>query len=510
MKSSSELFDLIQSLTKSEKRFFKLSSSLQSGEKNYLKLFDEIEKQTEYDEDAIKEKFKKESFIKHLPSEKNHLYKTILKSLRSFHADRSISSILRQEIKNIEILFFKALYKECGKFIARAKNLAYEYEKFYYLFELISWEKQLLEEAIEHGHFDTNINELLEEEEQVIEKLRNLAEYQMLYSKINYLYRCGGFSRNESERKEVEAIANHPLIKGKNTALSIRAASICYYIQGLCAATNRDYDLSYIKFLKVKSILDENPKIKEDLPKRYIRAIKNLLYCYIESGNLGEAEALIDEMRDLIKQKGFDNTDSEVKIFTASYIAELLINDRRGDFKKSLKTAEEITQGMDKYGDKINKEQLIVFYYNLAYVYFGNQEYNQALKWVNILLNDNEQKLRQDIYNFTRFFNLVIHFELENYELIEYLLKSTNRYLKKLEKEYQSEQVILKYFRKLAKHQSDSSRVELFGEFKEKLDELLKNPKEQVILQYFDFPSWIDSKIKKIPISEAIKQRHDA
>ena len=157
MRASSELFDLIQSLTKSEKRFFKLSSSLQSGDKNYLKLFDQIDKQSEYNEDEIKEVFKNESFIKHLPSEKNHLYKVILKSLRSFHSDRSISSVLRQEIKNIEILFQKALYKECGKFITRAKKKAYDHEKFYYLFELISWEKNLLEEAIEFGQFDINL-----------------------------------------------------------------------------------------------------------------------------------------------------------------------------------------------------------------------------------------------------------------------------------------------------------------------------------------------------------------
>jgi hypothetical protein len=508
MKPSTELFDLIKSLTKSEKRFFKLSSSLQSGDKNYLKLFDEIEKMDEYDEEHLKKLFKKESFIKHLPSEKNHLYKIILKSLRSFHSDRSVSSILRQEIKNIEILFFKALYKECGKFIARAKKTAYEYEKFYYLFELINLEKQLLEEAIEHGQFDTNLNELIEEELDVIEKLRNLAEYQMLYSKINYLYRSGGFARNESERKEVDAIANHPLIQGKNTAKSIRAASICYYIQGLCAATNRDFDLSYVKFLKVKTILDTNPKIKEDLPKRYIRAMKNLLYCYIENSQLDDAEKLITEMRSLTDEKGFDNTDSEVKIFTASYIAELLINDRRGDFKKSLKVADEIVEGMAKYGEKINKEQSIVFYYNLAYVYFGNEEYNKALKWVNMLLNDNEQSLRQDIYNFARFFNLVIHYELENFELIEYLLKSTNRYLKKHDKEYQSEQVILKFFRKLSKVQTDSSRSAIFKEFKVSLEKLMENPKEQVILQYFDFTSWIDSKIKRIPLSEAIKLRH--
>jgi hypothetical protein len=54
MKPSTELHDLIKSLTKSEKRFFKLHSSLQSGDKNYLRIFDAIDKQKVYDEDAIK------------------------------------------------------------------------------------------------------------------------------------------------------------------------------------------------------------------------------------------------------------------------------------------------------------------------------------------------------------------------------------------------------------------------------------------------------------------------
>ena len=51
-------------------------SSLQSGEKNYIKLFDSIEKQNEYNEDAIKHQFREETFIKHLPSEKNQPIQT--------------------------------------------------------------------------------------------------------------------------------------------------------------------------------------------------------------------------------------------------------------------------------------------------------------------------------------------------------------------------------------------------------------------------------------------------
>ena len=172
MKPSTELFKLVKSLTKSEKRFFKLSSSLQSGEKNYLKIFDYIEHQSSYDENALKEEFGNQTFIKHLPSEKNHLYKLILKSLRSYYSEQSISSSLKQEIKNVEILYNKALYKECEKFVGRAKQTAKRYEKFYYWFELIGWEKKLLESAYESGEFSTDLDKLVEEEERVIAKLR--------------------------------------------------------------------------------------------------------------------------------------------------------------------------------------------------------------------------------------------------------------------------------------------------------------------------------------------------
>lgn len=71
MKPSTELFDLIKSLTKSEKRFFKLHSALQSSDKNYLRIFDAIDKQKAYDEEGLKKLFAKEQFIKHFPSEKN-------------------------------------------------------------------------------------------------------------------------------------------------------------------------------------------------------------------------------------------------------------------------------------------------------------------------------------------------------------------------------------------------------------------------------------------------------
>lgn len=505
MKPSSELFKLIKSLSKSEKRFFKLSSALQSGEKNYLKIFDFIEKQPNYDEDELKDFFADETFVKHLPSEKNHLYRLILKSLRVYYSEQSASSILKQELKNVEILYSKALYKECEKFVSRAKTLAKENEEFYYWYELIAWEKRLMEAAYEDGEFSQDLDELVREEEEVIAKLRNVAEYQVVYSKINLVFRSGGFTRNEAERQIVADIADYHLIKGKNTALSTRASSMCYYIKGLCAATTRNYDDSFQFFNRTRTILDNNPLIKEDLGQRYVLTLSHLIRCHIDMRQYEEAEKLIHEMRALEGQKGFNSTDVTLRILTSSYNAEFAVLHAMGAFIRSKKLAEEVEKIELQLQDKITKEQSILFQYNKAYAYFANGEFKRALNTLNEVLNDNEQRLRQDVYSFARIFNLIIHYELENFDFLEYVVKSTNRYLNKTERDYQIEGCVIKHIRKLAKTVTQNQRSEILEKMKAEVDQLMNDQQERVVLEYFHLPAWIDSKLKKIELSQAVK-----
>jgi hypothetical protein len=505
MKPSTELFKLIKSLSKSEKRFFKLMSALQDGDKNYLKIFDFIDSRASYSEEDLKDFFRDETFIKHLPSEKNHLYKLILKSLRLFHGEESISSVLKQEIKNVEVLFNRALLKECEKFLVRAKILAQQHEEFYYWFELISWEKKLLENAYESGDFTKSIEKLIEEEEYVISRLRNLAEYQMIYSKIDLVFRSGGFTRTENEIKVVDDIADYHLIKGQNTALSIRASSMCYYIKGLCAASKRDYNQSFIFFNKTREILDKNEFIKIDLGQRYVMTLSHLLRCYIENKNFDKASQLIHDLRSLEGLKGFTSTEISLKIFTRSSVLELMLFHSIGEFKKSVLLLPEIERKQKIFGDKVSKEQEVLLTYYKAYNCFGSGDYKKALFYLNNILNDNEQKLRQDIYSFSRIFNLILHYELGNIDLLDYLIKSAGRYFSKNDRLNTIELTFIKYFRKLSRAIENSERLLIFEMLKQELDELFLDEKQKVVLEYFNIGAWLTSKIYKITFSEAIK-----
>jgi tetratricopeptide (TPR) repeat protein len=506
MKPSTELHDLISSLTKSEKRFFKLHSALQSGDKNYLRIFDAIDKQPVYDEEALKKQFAKETFIKHLPSEKNHLYKLVLKSLRAFHAESSVSGILKQEIKNIEILYQKALYVECNKLLHRAKRIARENERFYYWFELLSWEKMLLEEAYESGEFTKDLDALIEEEREVVEKLRNLAAYHILYSKINYVFRSGGYVRTEEEHAMVEEISENALIKGKNTALSRRAATICYYTQGFCQWAKRDWRTSLEKFLKVKQILEDNPLVKADLPKRYIRTLHYIINAHIELRDFESARAEITSMRELPGTPGFSGTNIDTQIFVASYLSELRLLDRCGEHEQALALVDEILAGLEKIGPRLQKEYELEFFFALAGVYFGAGQYNKSLFWLNKVLNDNEPTLRQDIFTYARLFNLVVHYELGNFDLLEYIVRSTQRFLNKRHRDHQVENTLVDHIKRLAKAEAPSLKAELFRSLRDQLTELFKDPNESLVLKYFDVLSWVDGHIQGTTFSEAVRK----
>jgi hypothetical protein len=509
MKPSEELFVLINSLTKSEKRFFKLSSSIQTGEKNYLKLFEFIEKQDEYDEAELKNHFKNETFIKHLPSEKNHLYKLILKTLRGFHSDQTSSSRLKEELRNIEILYDKALYKECTKFIKRGKNLAYKNEKFYYLIELLSWEKRLSEEAYESGNFKIDLNKIVKEEEEALAKLENLAAYHILYSKINAVFRSEGYTKNKEQREVVDEIANQHLIKGKHTALSYRAASICYYIKGLCAAAQRNYNESYVNFNKTKKILDDHPLLKVDLSKRYLLTNFHLFRCYLVAKEFDRAEEVLAYIGSLPSNKGFKSENILNRVDSITFNQRLMLQNSQGKFKDSIDFYEKTIQerGLD-FANLFSVEQKMLMDFYLAYGYFGVENYKKALYHLNKILNSEYQQLRQDLFKFARLFNLVLHIELGNFDLLDYVVKSTKRYLKK---DNNDAQIIYTTFESLSaiiRNGDINSSIKVLTEFKTSINSLVKDSDERVILEYFNIRAWVDSKLNDLPFEDAVIAEH--
>ena len=105
--------------------------------------------------------------------------------------------------------------------------------------------------------------------------------------------------------------------------------------------------------------------------------------------------------------------------------------------------------------------------------------------------------------------SLLVHYEMGKFDLLEYSVVSTYRYLLKRNRLYKVENIILDYIRKKAPLiDSEKKQLEAFIDLKDALITATKNdPFENRALEYFDLIAWLESKITGKKFSEIIKER---
>ncbi|MBK8983886.1 MAG: hypothetical protein IPM38_16600 [Ignavibacteria bacterium] len=504
MKVTDDLFQLIKSLEQSEKRYFKIFASMHvkdAESNNYFKLFDAIDRQEIYDESEIKKIFAKEKFVSQIHVAKNYLYNNILKSLRLYHSDKNKVNELMDILRDVQILYDKSLYKQCRKLLEKAKKIAYTYEKHAQILAVIDWEKTL---ARTNSYSNTDESELIsyyQEHNLATEKLNNLNEYWNLATKAFLFRKKQGDIRDKDELKKFNEIFNNDLLKSDKYATSFLSKTFYYNLKGLYYLTNKDFNNLLVFCEKIVALLEQNPiLLKED---NYISSLYNLLLVQIELKKFNEALKTITKIRSI--KTG--SSTLQARIFVTSYDTEINLYMKSGDFRKGENLVYEIDEGLKKLKHKINKESKILFDYNIAYIYFGLKKYEEALKRINEIINDKDLNIREDIQCFARIMNLLVHFELGNYELIDYIMKSTKRYLSSKNKFNKFESITLTQIRKLINDKTTDKKY-VYIEWKKELDKISENILEINAFEYFDLISWIDSKLTGKDFIEILKKKN--
>ena len=143
---SDKLHTLIHSLSPEEKRNFHLyirSGRNHKGGRFYARLFDSVGRMKIYDEKKLIRKFRGEKFCRQPHVMKNYLFGRITESLADYHREEGTLSIVRAWVEKADVLFGKKQYEAFSRWLAKAKVLAYRYEHFLQLLEIL-WHEQKL------------------------------------------------------------------------------------------------------------------------------------------------------------------------------------------------------------------------------------------------------------------------------------------------------------------------------------------------------------------------------
>ncbi len=506
------LFRFIKTLTPAEKRYFKLYAARHTiGEKNeYLRLFESIDKLTVYDEEELKKAFRKLKARNSLAIAKNRLYETILKSLDSYHAESSVDVELRSLLHYAEILNKKSLYDECSKMLQRARKLAQRHERYAVLIDIGKWEKRIIEKDGYATVDEDGIAAILDQDHQLLQKLNNYQEFWNLKSQLFFLLNRHGKVRDQQEVIQFKTLIDNTLLKSEDKALSFESRYLYFHIYSAYYFGIGDYKQSYSWLRKHLALMEANGDFILEETNKYFATLSNLIYLCTQLGKRGEINALLQKLHNIPTLLGKRLTeDLAIKLFSTTYSTELSLSLQTGEYEKAYLLIPEIEAGLKKYKKKINKVREAFFLFNVSVLHFVMGDFTQSLSWINRLLNDSELDASQEIYAFAKIFDLIVHLEMGNNDLIPYTLKSVSRYLDKRKRMFRFETVFLEFIRKISKANTKQEIESSYLHLREELKLLEADPFEKSVFEYFDFNAWVESKLQHTSVADIVRKKQN-
>lgn len=504
---SRNLFDLVKSLDKNEKRYFKLLSTA-SGKTEDLKiiiLFDHINKQESFDEESILEK---EPSIKasQLSNMKAYLYEKILQSIRQYNAAKISDIKIREQIDFAQLLFERRLYSLGKNCLKKAKKMAKLQNNLELQLEIIKLEKLILTDS--SGDVE-KVDKVIAEARDINLQINNINMFSNLSMKLNSLYRKIGYIRDEGDFKKLQGFFHANLPDYKEEQLTTTEKIHLYRLYIGYYFFSQDFDNGYIYAKKLEDIFAKNPSMILGQTEVYISSLNNMLTAQYKLFRYHEFLETNTKLQS-VKQMNLLRMSESIRVRLLKYYYMHEINNffMRGDFEKGIDfIIKEHGETVNRLSVVLDQHSSMILSYKIACLYFGAGNYNQAIRWLNKIINISNADIREDLHCFARIMNLVCHYELGHYDVINYYIVSTYRFLLKKDDLHFFQKYILSFLKGLTKELNNKELILKFLELKEQLIPLVNSAYEKRAFIYFDIISWLECKIEKRSVQEIIQQK---
>ncbi len=492
-KRSDKLFELINSMSMSEKRYFKLFAGRHSGNEksNYLKMFEILEKMEDFNPDLlVKNLEKQELSTRYLSSDKSYLYNLVLRSLSAFHWSKTAGLQIKELLHQVEILYERGMADHCLKILKKARSLAENHQLYGMLPEIERYEYR---SAAVTGELEL-INHSLHNAEKTANILTNLRVYSSLHNQIYEYKRSYAKARSQQICDEVGNVLRHPLL-GEATEPPSFWASLYYW--EIHAAYNYiidDREKELMANQKALELLEAQPNYEQDYPAEYANVRARILILQSDLGDAAFEEKLI-EFQQLPDRPYQPHHQINANIYVNAYLAQMwrLVEKKR--FSEAFDLIPVMETMYETFETDIPIHIQISYQYLFSYVYLANGIFDRSLKHANKLINEFSEKERPDLHGYIRLLSLILHLELGNDRILPYQLESCRRYLKSRDCLFEMENLLLKMIRKLSAKPYEKESI--LNRYLAKAEEVFSDKFEKGSLYFLDVLGYIKARQNK-------------
>lgn len=489
-------------MTKAEKRHFKLYVKRNSTEKEPLtvKLFDVFDRQKELDEDKISKMFpglKPNTFSNH----RANLYEQLLSSLRLLH-NHDPGIRIKELISYADVLHNKGLYEQCLQQLARAKQLAIKNNMKILRLEIVELEKKI-EIRYVTGSTPNRAQELTNESQMLRNQFNKSGSWSDLALSLYDYYLKFGHVRSKEQQEEINKFFS------ENAPSQTRDLETIFYYQSYVWYYHiiQNFPLCF-KYAKLwcDHFMQNEVMLKEE-PEMYIRGYHNILSSLFFCDDVLRYRRELKVLEDFVDER-YDtfNENQKIQSFTYLETGNLNLFFLEGKFTEGAEYCKAFEKQLALYENRLDVHRIMIFQYKMASLKFGSGDFHGALKHLNVIINNPAVALKEDIQSYARFLGLIVHYELGNDDLIYFQIKSTYRFMLKLENFQKVHEAIFKFLRQSI-YLDRKTLIPYFVSLREELIEIIEDKFQRRPMLYLDIISWLESKIDNKPVEQVIREK---
>lgn len=502
------LFTLIKSLTPAEKRQFTSFAGRipLNNESKFINLFKILTIQEKYNE---KEILKKTSITKlQLSNVKANLYSQILVSLRLNPSKRNVPLQIREQLDFAFILYRKGLYLQSLKLLDKLKVLAMHYEEKTIGYEILDLEKIIESQYITRSR--ANRADLLIEETHKLTYLNSVASrLSNLTLHLYSIFLKNGYARTLQEKDKVSEHFFGDLPDYNDKRLGFREK--LWYNQAYLwySFIIQDFISCYKYAKRWVSLFDKSPHLIAVHPVFYIKGNHYVLESLFYLNRVKQFETTLDSFETIIGSTHIPEDDNIIVLsFFYVYSNKLNLKFMKAEYSGGEELLDTINKRIERYRDKVDRHHVMILYYKMACLYFGNRNYSKCIFFLKKIIDDKTTQLREDLVCFTLILNLAAHYEAGQDYRLEALIKTTRVFLSKMNHLHEVQKALIQFLGKLPEVSPLDLKNE-FIKFHAILSQYENHPFERRAFLYLDLLSWLESHINDEPIANVIARKVD-
>ncbi len=483
-----ELEKLINSLSAAEKKHFQLYCAKFKGPKDYLLLYNLAIDNN--DGKPWEQRFRDTYPTKSFENTAAYLYKVLTDVLVQIRIEQDTWYLQHQSLMKARLCFERSIPNRAHKELQKTYRLASKSQNHAIAYQASRMELTAMADI---GFPDISEQQLVDKQmkaKHTLQSLRQSHEHYSLYELLSHRLTEGALAIDGKKDKKInDLILSELSLTTRGSQHQFEPQKLHLLFQSFFFIHTGEYHSALRIFNELNKLIEANESMWDYPPYDYLSALDGILDSLRSIGFYKEMVLFIDKAAGLAGRPYPDHFSSLAGLTVQTYRLNMLLG--TGNIQGALQLLDQYHNGQQSVSVIDGNEKQLEYFYFEGLAYFRSQQWNRANKSINRLLATEKQHTQLPVYRAARLLHILIAYEQDDLEYLEYEIRSYKRAFSRFGKAYHTEKQVFNTITADVKRRGNAWKATARKKMAGKLLAIQTDKREMQLLKYFDFGSWV-------------------